>query len=247
MILITRPKAEANKLFHELKAIGISSHIDSLSSIVTKRKKISVKKNHAVLISSPRAAKILSLSQTVSKNIPFLIIGKVSERVLIKAKFKNIIKTFQDSISLNNYLKKNKDSLFGVNLLAGIDHKTGTVTNFSIENKITTLGIPLHKDEVYKTSFKKKLKEQTIKLIKSDKIKLTVVYSQQNARVLINLMNDKKIIKNSKKIKYLCLSKQIGKIIESNGFESFNPSRPSQKLLFNMILKLSKKTSRRVQ
>jgi len=242
MILITRPKAEANKLFQELKAVGISSHIDSLSSIATKRKKILVEKNHAVLISSPRAAKIFSLDQTVSKNIPLLIIGKVSEHILIKAKFKNIIKTFQDSISLSKYLKKNKDLLFGMNLLAGIDHKTGTVSNFSITNKIFNLGISLHKDEIYRTSFKKKLKDQTVKLIKSNRIKLVVIYSQQNARVLINLMNDKKIKKNSKKIKYLCLSKQIGKIIENNGFKSFNPSKPSQKLLFKMILKLSSKT-----
>ena len=242
MILITRPKAEANELFQELKAVGISSHIDSLSSIVSKRKKISVKKNHAVLISSPRAAKIFSLSQNISKNVPLLIIGKVSEQMLIKAKFKNIIKTFQDSISLNNYLKENKDSLFGMNLLAGIDHKTGTVSNFSVTNKISTIGIQLHKDEIYKTSFKKKLKDQTVKLIKSDTIKLVVVYSQQNARVLINLMNDEKIRRNSKQIKYLCLSKQIAKIIENNGFESFNPSKPSQTLLFKMILKLSGKT-----
>ena len=242
MILITRPKAEANKLSQELKAVGISSHIDSLSSIVTKRKKILVKKNHAVLISSPRAAKIFSLDQTVSKNVPLLIIGKVSERMLIKANFKNIIKTFQDSISLNNYLKKNKDSLFGMNLLAGIDHKTGSVANFSITNTISTIGIPFYRDEIYKTSFKKKLKDQTVKLIKSDRIKLIVVYSQQNARVLISLMNDQKIQKNSKKIKYLSLSKQIGKIIENNGLKSFNPSKPSQTLLFKMILKLSSKT-----
>ena len=242
MILITRPKAEANELFQELKAVGISSHIDSLSSIVSKRKKISVKKNHAVLISSPRAAKIFSSSQTVSKNVPLLIIGKVSERMLIKAKFKNILKTFQDSISLNNYLKENKDTLFGINLLTGIDHKTGTVSNFSITNKISSIGIPFHKDEIYKISFKKKLKDQTVKLIKSNRIKLVVVYSQQNARVLINLMSNEKILKNSKQIKYLCLSKQIGKIIENNGFVSFNPSKPSQKLLFEMILKLSSKT-----
>lgn len=242
MILITRPKAEANKLLKELEAVGISSHVDSLSSISTNIKKISVKKNHAVLISSFRAAKIFSLSKTISKKVPLLIIGKVSERILIKAKFKNIIKTFRDSISLSNYLKKHKDTLFGVNHLAGIDHKTGTVSNSSTTNRIYALGIPLHKDEIYKTTFKKKLKQNTVKLIKSGNIKIAVVYSQQNARVLSNLMNDKKIQKNSKKIKYLCFSKQIGKIMESNGFKSFSPSKPYQKLLFKMIVKLSNKT-----
>tara|TARA_Y100000768_G_scaffold249107_1_gene189114 strand:+ start:336 stop:1061 length:726 start_codon:yes stop_codon:yes gene_type:complete len=241
MILITRPKAEANKLFHELKAIGISSHVDSLSSISTKRKKILVKKNHAVLISSPRAARIFSSSK-LSKKVPLLIIGKVSEGLLIKANFKNVIKTLQDSVSLINYLKRNKKSFTDENMLNGIDHKTGNVSNLFMKKKIAALGIQFHEDIIYKTTFKKKLKDQTIKLIKSGSIKFVLVYSQENARVLIKLMNSKNIKKNSKNIKFICLSKQIAQIIKQNGFISFNPSRPSQTMIIKLILSLSVST-----
>ena len=238
MILITRPKAEAKKLCQELMLIGIPSHIDSLSAIVTKRKNIKVKKNYAILISSPRAAKIFSLSKGLSKNIPLLIIGKVSEGLLIKAKFKKIIKTFQDSNSLINFLKRKKGTLFGKELLRGIDHKTGNISNLKIEKKIRAIGICFQKDEIYKTSFKKKLKEKTIKLIKSDKIKAALVYSQENARILITLMNDQDLKESSKKIKYICLSRQIALIIEKNGFIAFNPSKPSQTLLKKLIFKV---------
>ena len=139
MILITRPKTEAKKLYQELKMLGINSHIDPLSAIVLIQKKIKIKKNYAVLISSLRAAKIFSLNNNVSKKVPLLIIGKVSEGLLIKANFKNIIKTFQDSISLINYLKRNKKMLFGNDKLSGIDHKTGTVSNLIIQKKINLI------------------------------------------------------------------------------------------------------------
>ena len=238
MILITRPKREAKKLRQELSLIGVPLHIDSLSEIVTKRKKIKVKKNHAVLISSPRAAKIFSLSKNVSKKVPLLIIGKVSEGLLIRAKFQNIIKTFQDSTSLISHLKRNKKSIFGESLLTGIDHKTGTISNQSIQKKITALGIMFQKDEIYKTSFKKKLNDKTIKLLKSNSIKFAILYSQENARVLIELMNSAGIKQNSNKIHYVCLSKQIAKIMKNNGLTSCSPSKPSQSLLIKMVIRL---------
>ena len=243
MILITRPKPEAKKLCQELSLIGAPSHIDSLSAIVTKRKKIKVKKNHAVLISSPRAAKIFSTSKSVSKKVPLLIIGKVSEGLLIRAKFQNIIKTFQDSTSLISHLKRNKKSIFGEALLTGIDHKTGTISNQSIQKKITALGIMFQKDEIYKTSFKKKLNDKTIKLLKSNSIKFAILYSQENARVLIELMNSAGIKQNSNKIHYVCLSKQIAKIMKNNGLTSCNPSKPSQSLLIKMIIRLLNNSS----
>ena len=239
MILITRPKAEAKKLSKQLASIGIASHIDSLSEIAPTRKKITIKKNYVVLISSPRAAKIFSSYNKIPKNVPLLIIGKVSESLLINANFKNIIKTFQDSISLSNYLQRKKKSLFGNNRLTGIDHKTGTVSNKSLQEKITALGILFHKDEIYKTSFKKKLKDKTIKLVKSDKIKFAILYSQENARVLLELIKSLDIEKNSKKINYICLSKQIAQIMKNNGFTSCSPHRPSQPQLIKMISSLT--------
>ncbi len=239
MILITRPKDEAKKLSKQLAAIGIASHIDSLSEIVKTRKKIIIKKNYVVLISSPRAAKIFSSSKKISKKVPLLIIGKVSETLLLKANFKNIIKTFQDSISLYNYLKRKKKSLFGNNLSIGIDHKTGTVSNKSLQEKITALGILFQKDEIYKTSFKKKLKDKTIKLVKSDTIKFAILYSQENARVLVELIKSLDIEKNSKKINYICLSKHIALIMKKNGFISVSPHRPSHSQLIKMISRLS--------
>lgn len=238
MILITRPKTEAKKLYQELKMLGINSHIDSLSAIVSIQKKIKIKKNYAVLISSLRAAKIFSLNNNVSKKVPLLIIGKVSEGLLIKANFKNIIKTFQDSISLINYLKRNKKMLFGNDKLSGIDHKTGTVSNLIIQKKINALGIQFNKDEIYKTYFKKSFREKTKKLIKSDIIKLALVYSQENARLLTYLMNSKDMENSSKKIIYVSMSKEIAKIIKNNGFRSYYPSKPTQVLLLKKIIEL---------
>ena len=75
-----------------------------------------------------------------------------------------------------------------------------TVINKHFILKIKKLGYQVDSRVVYKTFFKKRLKPSTVQLIKKNKLKVCLIYSQQNANHFCKLINSHGLYDYSKKI-----------------------------------------------
>ena len=236
MILITRPKIESLKLKTKLRAIGFESHIDSLSQFTVKKKNLSISKLHIVMITSPRVADIVLKSNKISKTIPLLIIGSSSLNKLRQSGFKNIIHTAQDSDKMIIFIKRNFRKIFIDKNLKGIDYLTGSISNNVFIKNIKSLGVNIKKKIIYETNFKKRLHPLTIKLIKSKKIKICLLYSQENTKHFLKLIDQEKMQGQCSKISFLCLSPKISKIIKQAAFKNVrNAKHPNQQSLIKEL------------
>ena len=235
MILITRPKKESKLLQKKLDGLGYETAIESLSSFKTNKQKISNSKNKIILVSSPRATKILSENKLLQRNTLFLVIGKSSTSRLKKSGFKNVIYTASHSSLMLKYIKSKFKNITRDGRYQ-IYYCTSNVGNQIFLKQLELLGVS--KVVIYNTIYKKQLSKKTISLIKNNKIKICLIYSNENAKRFINLINRHKLLENAKEIIFLSLSKKIAKYVLNEGFtKSVYATQPNQ---ISLIARLQK-------
>ncbi len=237
MILITRPKAEARKLKNIIESLGQKVHVDSLSEISATKLKKNIKPRGIILISSQRAAKIFIKNYSKSKNLPLLVIGNVSYEKLVSAGFINILHKTKNSDQILKYLKNEYSKLKKYE--NKITYFTSSVSNNKFIYNMKEIGFQLEKKIIYKTIFRGSFAQSTIKLIKNNKIKICLLYSQQNANHFYQLIQKSKLSKKTKDLLILTMSKNISKLMRKNGFKNVKNSRyPSQESLIKLLRKL---------
>ena len=237
MILITRPKNESYKLKDEISSLGFDVHVKPLSQFKLKKTTLTVDKKSIIMISSPRAAKFIIKSSGIIKSMPLLIIGRSSYIKLNQSGFTNIIHTSKNSDEMFSYLKKNLSIFFDKRKFDRLLYLTGSVFNKSFVRQLEE--IKIKKIVVYETSFIKKFDSLTIKLIRSQKIKVCLLFSQANAKHFVKLLQFHNLQNFAQKIIFLTLSKNISQIMIDAGFEnSICSNQPNQKSLTDKLQKL---------
>ncbi len=241
MILITRPIKEAKKLKSLLDTYGYKSHINSLSSITQINKKINFTKGYVILVTSLRATKIIIKSKLIHKEKKFIVIGASSRDTLNNSGFKNILYHAKSSKELVDFLKTNFKKIYKENKLKGIEYFTGSITTQSIIKDLKgCINLPIKKKVVYDTTFIKSFRPSTKKLFKSKKIKICLLFSEQNAKQLLNLIQKEKLSECSKDIKFLTLSPSISSIIKKAGYKKVsNANLPTLKSLLVKLFKIN--------
>tara|TARA_Y100000816_G_scaffold280091_1_gene253085 strand:- start:870 stop:1589 length:720 start_codon:yes stop_codon:yes gene_type:complete len=235
MILITRPKTESKLLQNKLADLGYASVIESLSSFKFNKQEINNIQKKIILISSPRATKILLEKKLLRPDTLLLVIGKSSALRLKKSGLKNIIYTASNSELMLKYIKRNFKNITK-NGSYNICYCTSNVSNKIFLKQLEMLRVS--KVIIYKTVFKKNLSKKTVQLIKNNKIKICLLYSQENAKRFIKLIHSHDLYKNAKNIVFLSLSKKIANYIINEGLsKSICALRPNQK---SLIAKLGK-------
>lgn len=235
MILITRPGAEAKKLKNILEDLGHTAHIDSLSQISFPTKKKNFITVGIFLISSQQAVKTFIKNYSGTKDLPLLVVGNVSFQKLTDVGYSNILLKAKDSNQILKYLKKDFSKLkkkYGNNII----YLTGSVTNKKLIDDLKEIGYSCEKKVIYKTVFKKSFNRTTISLFKTNKIRICLLYSLQNAQHFCRLVRNKKLSKKCKKLKILTISKNIAELMRKNGYLNVKSARyPSQKSLLNLL------------
>jgi len=233
IILITRPKTEAENLKARLKDLKIDSHIDSLISFNHYKKKINFEPNHNFLISSIQSVFVIKKNNLNSskkfKSCNFFVIGERVKNELKKIGAQNIKGTFEDSGKLISYLK-NYDSKLPFTYLCG------STVNEEFIKELHTLNIKFKMNIVYGVKTKQKLSKKTINLIKNHEISSVALYSSFSTKCFLKLINDAELESYVKKIKYFCLSSKIASILESKNFDHvFYAPKPNQESLIKLI------------
>ena len=109
MILITRPNDSAKKLQLKFREVGVKVFIESLTTIHISDKNIKFQ-DCIYLISSQYVVNYLKnfASKENLKKTEFIVIGHATSAKLLRIGAKKIIKIFEESNELLNYLTKNK-------------------------------------------------------------------------------------------------------------------------------------------
>ena len=238
MILITRPKPEANKLKKIIENLGYVAHIDSLSKIVNSKINHNLNSKKIILISSQRAAKVFIVKHSAPLNVPLLTVGAVSYKMLKSAGYSKILYKAYDSNQLLEYLIKNFPSLN--NRYKGrLVHLTGSVSNQKFINKLNEIGYRVEKKIIYKTIFKTSFNHSTVRLIKNNKINVCLVYSQKNAEHFCKIVLNRNLFSKCKNLLILSLSRNITKVMKKNGYlRVVNSAQPTQESLIKKLKKL---------
>ena len=89
------------------------------------------------------------------------------------------------------------------------------------------------------SGIKTSLSLETSRLIASNKIKVCLLFSQQNAQHFVNLIKKANLKKQSKNIKFLTLSSNITKILKKNGYTRVSSSNfPTLASMLDKLLKM---------
>ena len=240
MILITRPTNEAKKLKSLLGTFGYKSHINSLSSVTQINKKINFTKGFVILVTSLRATNIIIKSKLLNKEKKFIVVGSASRDKLKNLGFKNILYFAQSSEELVDFFKINFKKIIREKKLEGIEYFTGSITTQSlITNLKRHVDLPIKKNIVYNTKFIKSFSLSTKKLLEGGKIKICLIFSQQNAKEFLNLMQKTKLSECNKDMKFLTLSPNISSIIKKRGYKKVSNSKlPTLDSLINKLHKI---------
>ncbi len=241
MILITRPAKEARKLKSLLDTYGYKSHINSLSSIQQLHDKINFTKGYAILVTSQRAANIIIKSKLLNKEKNFIVVGSSSRDKLKKHGFKNILYCAHSSEELVEFFKIKFNKVYKTKKLKGIEYFTGSITTRSlIKNLKSYINLPIKKKVVYDTKFIKSLSPSTKKFLKSGKIKICLLFSQQSAKQFLNLLQKAKLNERGKDIKFLTLSPNISSIIKKGGYKKvISANSPTLISLLDKLYKIN--------
>ena len=240
MILITRPTNKARKLKSLLDNHGYKTHINSLSSTKKINKKINFTEGYAILLTSLRATNIITKSKFLNKEKTFIVVGASSRDKLKKSGFKKILYCAQSSKDLIQFFKNKFKKVYKEKKLKGIEYFTGSIiTQSLIRNLKVHLNLPIKKKVVYETKFVKSFSPSTIKLLKSEKIKICLLFSQQNAKQFLNLIQKEKLSILSKDIRFLTLSRNISSIVKKEGYKKvYNSNSPTLDSLLNKLFKI---------
>ncbi len=239
MILITRPLKEAKILKSLLTEKGYNSHIFSLSNSAQIQSTIKIKKNYVTLLTSMRATEIFIKSKHISKRQPIMVIGEKSFKQLNTAGFKNVLHCAKDSNAIINFIEKKLVDIYRKKNYKGIEYCSGHRINQNFYKKLNQFNIPVKRTILYKMNFKKSFNSITKKLIEKNMITVCVLYSQQNAKNFLELIEKAKLENHCKSIFFLTLSKNISTILKASGFQKVkNARQPNQESLLSMLAQI---------
>ena len=232
MILITRPNDSAKKLQLKFREVGVKVFIESLTTIHISDKNIKLQ-DCIHLISSQYAVNYLKnfASKENLEKTEFIVIGQATSKKLLRIGAKKIIKIFEESNELLNYLTKNK-------MRKKIVYLCGSNRNKLLLRNLKTLTSDFTVRQVYEVVSLKTLSNSLIDSLKKKKIQIVLLFSLNNAKLFLKLCRMNSNI-NYKDLRYICISKQISKFMIQNSCKNATYSaKPNEKMVVLKTLDL---------
>ena len=224
MILITRPLNEAKLLAKELKTFSLPTIIEPLTSFEYYKKRITFHEKIFFIVSSLQSVHVLQIYQKNYQNIiaqgKFLVVGMKVAAELRSLGVNKIIKQFNSSDSLFNYLLRKKKSFE-----FKIEYLCGSIVNDDFIIGLKRSRIKHKKVVLYKTIAVKKLSVRCSTSLKNNQITIVLIYSAYTAKVFMKLLRQYKLLSVLKNTYVLCLSKRIA--------YTFKDTVPQKKLLWS--------------
>lgn len=237
--MITRPPKEAKILKSLLTEKGYNSHIFSLSSSMQIQSSFKTKKNYLTLLTSMRATEIFIKSKFISKHQPIIVVGAKSFNQLITAGFDNILHCAKDGNAMIGFIEKKLSEIYREKKFKGIEYCSGYQINQNFIKKLNKFDIPIKRTILYKMKFKKSFDKTTKKLIRKNIIKACFLYSQQNAKKILQLSKNENLDSHFKSIYFLTLSKEITDILKVSGMTKVKHApQPNQISLLKAFSKI---------
>ena len=234
MILITRPKSEAEELQKQLEKKNIHSLIEPLTHHKFIDRKIKFNEKNIYICASQRCVESLVRLKN-NYNINLVVIGKKVEKLLRQNSFKNILYVALDSKQLIKWMKKNN------NYLSCYIYLSGNIINNEFINDLKKFQISYKRKIIYQTILKKSFHRNTIKNLKQNKISSIVFFSKTSAYVFFKLLKKYKIFFVVKNLSFFVLSSRIAKVCKSHKIKhdviKISP-KPNQSSIISLILDL---------
>tara|TARA_B100000212_G_C27259824_1_gene484005 strand:- start:125 stop:883 length:759 start_codon:yes stop_codon:yes gene_type:complete len=218
MILITRPKIEAQQFANELHKKNFVSVIDSILKFEPQKKKIYFSQDKIFLVTSSQCVKSLnkyrkSYSHILKEGI-FYVVGRQVYKNLKSIGVKKIKFVFGDTQELLRKLRLlNKKKA-----LARYEYLCGSKINDDFLEQCRLNKISIKKNILYKTIAVSTLKQTTLKSIKGGEIKILTFFSIFTAKTFFKLMRKYNLTEYivDHDVYIMCLSKRISNYVLFN-------------------------------
>ncbi len=218
MILITRPKVEANQFADELNKKNLISIIDPILKFEPLKKNIQLSQNRIYIITSSQCVKSLDKYRKLYSHIlikgNFYVVGEQVYKNLKNIGVNKIKFKFSDTQELLRKLKALKKKHLSVKY----EYLCGSQINSDFIEQCKLNKISIKKTILYKTISATKLKAKTVKSIKRGEIKTFTFFSIFTAKTFFKLLRKYKLNDYISKhdIYIMCLSKRISNYVLRN-------------------------------
>mgnify|MGYP001239769475 CR=1 FL=1 len=238
MILITRPKIDEKILVDQLCRKKINYSFQPLITFKFLKKNILLKKNKIFIIGSRQAVSSLRESKNhfneILKQGEFIVIGKKVKKALVALGVKSVIRSFNNSDALIQYLIRNKKYLD-----VQLEYLCGSVINEDFISSLKSNKFKISKKIIYQVKPVKNLYLKNRKLIKQRKIKIVLFYSVYASKIFLKLIKKYNLTSDAYQLYAICFSKRIATAVKDQRFiketNIFSVAQPDHK---NMIKKI---------
>ncbi|MDA9818342.1 uroporphyrinogen-III synthase [Flavobacteriaceae bacterium] len=214
MILITRPKKQANSITKKLIKLGHKVLVDSLLEIHTQQNSnIIIPKPQAFVITSANAINFIAKID-LNHQVKFFTIGQRTASEVQKIGFKNIKIADNSVISLRNSLLAETKKENGA-----IIYFAGDIITYDLEKFFQKQNFNFKTILAYKTTPIQDFKKETIEAIKIRKIKTVLIYSNRTAEIFWYLLKKNNLLEIAQKLQIQCLSQKIAKFFLDRRFQ----------------------------
>jgi len=219
-VLLTRTIDENLKLSQEIEPKGIIT----ISCPMLYLSEISidwnvVKKYSHLIVTSKFSAQIIA--KNTKHNIKALVVGVGSAQILEQNSNICVTEIFSNAASLATYLMQN----------------SATIKGAYICGNITKINMPDFVDSylVYNTTYTSKISDILKKQIINMEIKAVMLYSENSAKIFIDLCNKNSIISYLSTVTAIVISKNVKDIVSKYFKETFFCDKPDNKLMLKLL------------
>lgn len=217
-ILITRPSCYAEESAAKLRECGYEVVVWPLLSVeFFDLHNINLNTYNAVLLTSQNAT--ASLIKSFAPNpISVFVVGHKSADLLFRAGFQNVKQIFENAQQMFEFLGNNQNFHSSVPSKLTMLYMRGEEISLDFKKALASLNSNVIIDEIYCYKMNKihYTNDAVTDLISKNDISVVFIYSQNSAKVLLNMLSDNfnEVIAHSiRQITVICMSAAIAKIV----------------------------------
>lgn len=213
-LILTRPKADSDKLKSKLQAHG---HTVSVAPLLTIRADgdavIPDRSWQAIAVTSANALTALAGSGALEqlKLVPVFAVGPASARLAGELGFTDVQQATGDMIALRDLMKQALKPASGPIL-----YLTGTVRSGDLAADLRSDGFSVERIELYEAVAATQVPAQAKQAIRSGKADGVVIYSARTADIWVQLVKQSDLQAEAAKLAHFCLSQTVAERLRSS-------------------------------
>jgi uroporphyrinogen-III synthase len=229
-VLITRPRADAERTAARVQARGHEAAIDSLLTIEPAAFEIAGGKFDAVVITSASALHAAA-SETFAPffSLPIFVVGPHSAELARETGFRDVRLCGGNVRALANEMAGTLNRGARVLYLAGVDRAK------NLAELVQPAGIEVETVVVYRAVPALRFSEKTAALLREGKIDAVLHYSARSAGIFLDLVQKEKLEAAVQEVRHLCLSDAVASALIGAGLRVETAARPDEDALLALL------------